>query len=46
MRSSLRLAAARVHSAGNLGWSVGALTIALFAAAPLIAIAVLGLRWQ
>ncbi len=44
MRSGLRLAAARLHSAGNLGWSLGALVIALLAAAPLIAIAVLGLR--
>ncbi len=44
MRSSLRLAAARLHNAGNLGWSIAALIIALFAAAPLIAIAVLGLR--
>ncbi len=44
MRSGLRLAAARLHSAGNLGWSVGALIISLLAAAPLIAIAVLGLR--
>jgi iron(III) transport system permease protein len=44
MRSGFRLATARLYSAGNLGWSIGALTIALLAAAPLIAIAVLGLR--
>lgn len=44
MRSSLRLVAARLHSSGNLGWSLGALAIALIAAAPLLAIAVLGLR--
>ena len=44
MRSSLRLGVTRLRSAGNLGWSVGALGIALLAALPLIAIAVLGLQ--
>jgi iron(III) transport system permease protein len=44
MRSGLRLAVTRMRSAGNLGWSIGALVISLLAAAPLIAIAVLGLR--
>jgi len=44
IRSSVRQAVARVQSSGNLGWSLGALAIALLAAAPLIAIAVLGLR--
>ena len=44
MRSSLRLAIKRVQSSGNLGWSVAALIIAAIAAAPLIAVALIGMR--
>ncbi len=43
-RSSLRLAIERVQSSGNLGWSLAALLIAALAAAPLVAIALIGMR--
>ncbi|HDL16860.1 MAG TPA: iron ABC transporter permease, partial [Rhizobiales bacterium] len=44
MRSSVRLAAARIHSSGNLGWSLAALVIACLAAAPLVAVALIGMQ--
>ena len=44
MRSSLRLGIERLRSAGNLGWSVAALIIAFLAAAPLAAVALIGMQ--
>ena len=44
MGTSLRIGIARIRSSGNLGWSAAAVIISLLVAAPLLAIAVLGLE--
>ncbi|MDA7947470.1 MAG: iron ABC transporter permease [Hyphomicrobiaceae bacterium] len=44
LSSSLRLGVARLRSAGNFGWSAAAVIISLIVAAPLLAIAILGLE--
>lgn len=43
-RPTLRIRIERLFSAGNLGWSVAAILLALLVTSPIIAIAVLGMR--